>query len=81
VFSGKLLQDLSAAGMLREEAYKLVQGYAMQAWEGDGDFRAAVERDPVITKYLSASALDDSFSVSRQLGNIDQIFHRVFGRQ
>ena len=43
VFSGQLLLDLSAAGMLREEAYKMVQGYAMQAWEGDGDFRSAIE--------------------------------------
>ena len=81
VFSGQLLLDLSAAGMLREEAYKLVQGYAIQAWEGDGDFRAAVERDPVIAKYLNAPALENSFSVSRQLQNIDRIFQRVFGRE
>ena len=80
VFSGQLLLDLAAAGMLREEAYKLVQGYAMQAWEADGDFRAAIERDPTIGKHLDAQALENSFSVSRHLRNIDQIFQRVFGR-
>jgi adenylosuccinate lyase len=78
VFSGQLLLDLSAAGMLREEAYKLVQGYAMRAWEGDGDFRSAVESDPIIRRHLQAAALEDTFSVSRQLRNIDQIFQRVF---
>jgi adenylosuccinate lyase len=78
VFSGQLLLDLAAAGMLREEAYKLIQGYAMQAWQEDGDFRAAVEADPTIAKHLSSQALADSFSVSRQLRNIDQIFQRVF---
>jgi adenylosuccinate lyase len=78
VFSGQLLLDLSAAGMLREEAYKLVQGYAMAAWEGDGDFRSAIESDPVVLKHLKPEALTDSFSVSRQLRNIDQIFERVF---
>jgi len=78
VFSGQLLLDLSAAGMLREEAYKLVQGYAMAAWEGDGDFRAAIESDAVIAQYLKPEALEDSFSVSRQLRHIDQIFQRVF---
>jgi len=78
VFSGQLLLDLAAAGMLREEAYRLVQGYAMTAWEGNGDFRAAIERDPTIAKHLDAPALEYSFSVSRQLRNIDQIFHRVF---
>jgi adenylosuccinate lyase len=78
VFSGQLLLDLSAAGMLREEAYKLVQGYAMEAWQEDGDFRARIESDPIIAKHLDPQALEDSFSVSRQLRNIDQIFQRVF---
>ncbi len=78
VFSGQLLLDLSAAGMLREEAYKLVQRYAMTAWEQDGNFRSMIEADTTITKHLSPSELEDTFSVSRQLRNIDQIFQRVF---
>jgi adenylosuccinate lyase len=78
VFSGQLLLDLAAAGMLREDAYKLVQGHAMTAWAEDGDFRAAIESDPAITKYLGSEAIENSFSVSRQLRNIDQIFQRVF---
>ena len=78
VFSGQLLLDLSAAGMLREQAYRLVQGYAMAAWESDGDFRAAIESDPVITQHLKPEALEDTFSVSRQLRYIDLIFQRVF---
>ncbi len=78
VFSGQLLLDLSAAGMLREEAYRLVQGYAMKSWEEGGDFRAATASDATIAKYLTPQALEDSFSVSRQLQNIDQIFQRVF---
>ena len=54
VFSGQLLLDLSAAGMLREEAYRLVQGYAMKAWEEDGDFRSAIEQDPTIPEVLES---------------------------
>src|ERR1700676_4507287 len=42
IFSGQLLLDLAAAGMLREQAYKLVQAHAMRAWESGGSFRAAV---------------------------------------
>jgi len=80
VFSGQLLLDLSAAGMLREEAYRLVQEYAMQAWEGDGDFRVAVQADPIVSRHLTAEALEETFSVSRQLRNIDQIFQRVFAQ-
>ena len=78
VFSGQLLLDLSAAGMLREEAYRLVQGYATLAWEGDSDFRASIESDPMVTRHLKPQELEHSFSVSRQLRNIDQIFQRVF---
>ena len=79
VFSGQLLLDLAAAGMLREEAYQLVQAHAMRAWEGDGNFRAAVEADPTVQKYLKKGNLEHSFSLDRQLGNIDAIFERVFG--
>ncbi len=78
VFSGQLLLDLAAAGMLREDAYKLVQNHATKAWENDQDFRAAVERDPEVTKWLSKRQIEESFSVSRQLANVDRIFGRVF---
>ncbi len=78
VFSGQLLLDLAAAGMLREEAYQLVQSHAMKAWEYDQDFRAAIESDPEVTKRLSKQQIAESFSVSRQLANVDQIFARVF---
>jgi adenylosuccinate lyase len=78
VFSGQLLLDLTAAGMLREDAYRVVQAQALQAWEQEGDFRAAIEEDTQIAKYLNKQQLSESFSVSRQLGNVDQIFDRVF---
>ncbi len=78
VFSGQLLLDLAAAGMLREDAYRIVQGHALRAWEQDGDFRAAIEGDPDIGRYLSSDRLAESFSVSKQLANIDQIFKRIF---
>jgi adenylosuccinate lyase len=79
VFSGQVLLDLAAAGMLREEAYRLVQGYAMAAWESDGDFRAAISADPAIVHYLGPEKLDEAFSINRQLGNVSAIFSRVFG--
>lgn len=79
VFSGQLLLDLAAAGVLREEAYRLVQAHAMQAWETDGDFRKAVSSDPEITSRLTPEQLDRTFSTDRQLSHVDAIFERVFG--
>ena len=78
VFSGQLLLDLAAAGMLREEAYRVVQAHAMEAWQNEGDFRTAIEADPKIRAVLSAEDIEESFSLERQLRNVDRIFERVF---
>ncbi len=79
VFSGQLLLDLAAAGMLRETAYAVVQKQAMDAWDNESDFRAAIEADPEIAKLVSKETLAGTFSVERQLKHVDAIFHRVFG--
>jgi adenylosuccinate lyase len=78
IFSGQLLLDLAAAGMLREDAYRLVQRHAMKAWEEEGDFRVAIANEPRVSEYLDADQLDASFSLTRQLRHVDAIFERVF---
>lgn len=78
VFSGQLLLDLAAAGMLREEAYSLVQKHAMQAWENESNFQQAVTNDSEIGRFLNAKQLEETFSLDRQLKNVDAIFGRVF---
>ncbi len=77
IFSGQLLLDLAEAGMLREDAYRLVQSHAMRAWKEDRVFRDDVAADPEITKLLSAEKLAETFDSTRQLGNVDAIFKRV----
>jgi adenylosuccinate lyase len=79
VYSGQLLLDLAAAGMLREQAYRIVQGHAMRAWEEEADFRAAIEADPEIRAVLKPERIGEAFSLERQLRNVDKIFARVFG--
>jgi adenylosuccinate lyase len=78
IFSGQLLLDLAAAGMLREQAYKIVQGHAMHSWEEDSDFRTAIESDPEVRKYMNPEKISASFAVPRYLKNVDAIFQRVF---
>jgi adenylosuccinate lyase len=79
IFSGQLLLDLAEAGMLREDAYRLVQSHAMRAWKEDLIFRDEVAREPAITKLLSPEKLARTFDYLRQLGNVDAIFKRVLG--
>jgi adenylosuccinate lyase len=77
IFSGQLLLDLAQAGMLREEAYRLVQSHAMRAWKEDLNFREEVARDPAVASRLSPEKLQKAFDYTRQLGNVDAIFSRV----
>jgi adenylosuccinate lyase len=50
----------------------------MRAWETDGDFRHAIERDPEILSYLSIEQIRGAFSLDRYLTHVDRIFARVF---
>ena len=77
VFSGQLLLDLAGAGMSREEAYRLVQGHAMDAWTNDKSFREEIAADPAIRERLSPEQIADIFDFRRQLGTIDTVLARV----
>jgi adenylosuccinate lyase len=77
VFSGQLLIDLAAAGMSREDAYRLVQTHAMNAWTKDLNFRELIEADPEIAARLSKEKVAEAFDVRRQLTNIGEVFDRV----
>ena len=79
IFSGQLLLDLVEHGISREDAYRLVQGHAMRAWQEGLNFRELVIKDPAIAGRISADALEKAFDLKRQLRNIDAIFARVFG--
>lgn len=79
VFSGQLLLEIAAKGVLREEAYRWVQRNALKAWDEDGNFRELVERDEEIRAVLDPEDYDRAFSLERQLKNVGAIFERVFG--
>jgi len=78
VFSGQLLLDLVESGISREDAYRLVQGHAMNAWRQDLDFHELVLSDPAITGRVPRAKIERAFDLKRQLKNIDKIFARVF---
>ncbi len=78
VFSGQLLLELTAKGMRREDAYRVVQGHAMEAWREEGDFRARVLADPEIGAFLSRQEIEEVFRLERYLTHTDAIFARVF---
>jgi adenylosuccinate lyase len=79
IFSGQLLLDLAEAGMLREDAYRLVQKHAMRAWQEGTSFQQAISADAGIRAKLSPEQIARTFDLNRQLKSVDRIFERVFG--
>jgi adenylosuccinate lyase len=65
VFSQSVLLGLVAAGMTRDEAYRLVQRDARRASDDRCSFRQVLEGDPEVT--LSAAELDSAFDLDRLL--------------
>ena len=78
VFSGQLLLDLVESGVSREDAYRLVQNHAMQAWRKGLDFHDLVVNDRTIRGRVPRAKIEQAFDLKRQLKNIDKIFARVF---
>jgi adenylosuccinate lyase len=71
IFSGQLLLDLAEAGMLREDAYRLVQSHAMRAWKDDLIFRDEAVLPPTnsrapLTTLASSETLTPSTSASSE---------------
>ena len=79
VFSGQLLLDLVENGVVREDAYRIVQRNAMRAWNEGLNFRELIHSDPEITGRVPREQIDRAFDLKRQLRNVDKIFARVFG--
>ncbi len=78
VFSGQLLLELTARGMGREDAYRVVQAHAMEAWKTEGDFRKRVSEDPEVRAVLKGDEIAEVFRLERYLLHVDAIFRRVF---
>ena len=78
IFSQRVLLTLVEKGMNREEAYRVVQECAMNAWnKTDGDFRKLIARDETVTKTLSSEEIDACFDPNHHLKNLDEVYQRL----
>ncbi len=76
IYSQRLMLSIVDKGVLREDAYKWVQRNAMRRWLEGEDFKAGIENDPDITKYLTKQEIDACFDYQWFLRHIDIIFKR-----
>jgi len=77
IFSQRVLLALINKGLTREEAYKMVQDNAMEAWRGKKSFLALLLMDKRITHYLTKDELKSLFDYSYYLKYVDTVFKRL----
>ena len=77
VFSQRALIALIEKGLSRQDAYKLVQTSAMEAWQSGQSFRELLEVAPEVRARLNSAELDQVFDYGFFLAEIDRIFVRA----
>ena len=78
VFSEAVLLALIDKGMLRDDAYRVVQQSAMQAWEQQTDFGDLVKANAAVQAAgLSAADIDAAMDPRRHSAGRDVIFTRL----
>ena len=80
-FSQKLLLRMVQKGMLREDAYRIVQKNAHAAFDEQVLFDDKVKSEPKIKDLFSATELEELFSFAPYTLHADEIFNRVYGTQ
>jgi len=85
IFSQQVLLALTHKGMVREEAYRVVQEHAMAIWQGldyktraaEPLFKTRLQSDATIRRYLDERELGQCFDLEKNLRHVDTIFERL----
>lgn len=85
IFSQRVLLALTDKGVIREDAYQMVQRNAMKVWreiQGRGERGRGLKdfllKDKEVTGRLSREEIEGCFDIGYYLKHIDYIFKRVF---
>jgi adenylosuccinate lyase len=75
VFSQAVLLAMVDLGMTRDAAYRVVQGHAMEAWNGKGTLRDLLAADNEVD--ISPEDLDRCFALEKVSGTSEIVFQRL----
>ena len=79
-YSQQLLLKLVEKGLLREDAYRIVQRNAHAAFDEKIPFDQKIRKDERITKLVTNEELDELFSMDKYTKNVDIIYNRVYDK-
>jgi len=76
-YSQSVLLALVDTGMPRDDAYRIVQRAAADAWDRGTDFRSSLQANDEVTRALTTQALDELFDPRRFLRNLGGVFEKL----
>ncbi len=77
IFSQKVMLSLVDKGLLRDDAYQIVQRNALKAWKSEENFKELLLDDDELRRYLTEEEVDNIFDYSYHLQHIDLIYQRL----
>ena len=78
VFSQRVMLTLVEKGMTREEAYRIVQSCAHEAWnQPEGNFHALIAKNPAVTSQLTPDEIEQCFDPQHHLKHLDEVYQRL----
>lgn len=77
IFAQRVLYALMEKGLVREEAYDMVQPIAMKALDENKDYKVLLKEDKKVSSLLSEEEIDSCFTLDYYMKNVDTIFKRV----
>ncbi|HEY5639618.1 MAG TPA: adenylosuccinate lyase, partial [Dehalococcoidia bacterium] len=77
VFSQRVMLALIDKGMVRQDAYKVVQSNAMKAWEARTPYLDFLLDDERVTSKLSRDELASLFDYAWYLRHVNDSFERI----
>jgi adenylosuccinate lyase len=78
IFSQRVMLALVEKGTSREDAYKIVQSCAHEAWnKTGGNFYNLIAKDERVTAKMTSKEIEDCFDPQYQLRHLDLVYQRL----
>ena len=77
IFAQRVMNALINKGLVREEAYDLVQPIAMEAYNNNLDYEELLKKNENVRRVLSLEELEDCFTLDYYYKNVDYIYDKV----
>lgn len=77
IFAQRVLYKLMEKGLVREEAYDMVQPISMEAYNNNLDYQELLKTKKTITSLLTNDEIDSCFTLQYYMNQVDYIYKRL----